>query len=65
MEHDIRDIELTVPDRKPADRTIKRAVRVPVVTRHWPHSGQNGECVVRKVSKREMNKLWKKAGIAV
>ena len=33
MEHYITDIELTVPNRKPVDRTIKQAIPVPTKTR--------------------------------
>ena len=33
MEHYIWDTELTIPDRKPADRSIPRAMPVPTKTK--------------------------------
>ena len=36
MEHYVSDTELMVPDRKPADPTIKRAIPVPGKTKEKP-----------------------------
>ena len=60
MEQYVQDTELLIPDRKPTDRTIKRAVIIPHNTKKQPPQGHHGKLVVRKVSKKEMNKLWAK-----
>ena len=59
MEHYVGDTELTIPDRKPVDRTVPRAHPPHTMTRELiPMSGKNGKVTVYKVSKEEMEKLW-------
>lgn len=55
MEHYVSDTELTVPDRKPADPTIKRAIPVPGKTKEKPRytDGIRHPVKVTRISEEE------------
>ena len=57
----VRDIELYIA--RPQDRSIPKAHIHHTKTKHASVQGKNGELTVRKVSKREMNKLWNKCWV--
>lgn len=61
-EHTVPDTELTIPDRKPVDRTIKRAILVPSKHKEKPRHSDGTEHPVKvtKVSKEEMEELWER-----
>lgn len=59
MEVYVSDTTLTIPHHRPIDRTIPQASYKHTITKKREAKGKDGECVVRKVSKEEMEKLWK------
>ncbi len=59
MDHHITDTELTIPDRRPQDRSLKLAHPPHTISKRTPFRERNGQVISYKISRREMRKLWR------